>query len=226
MTKEVEVGDEFTGKVVKTTTFGAFVELAKGTDGLLHISNITPGERAETVEDVVNRGDELDVQGGRGRQRARPHRPAPRRRPGRSRASPPRSCVGRHRRQGPRGGGDRGDRGGRGGAAARRRRPRRTATAADRGGDRRPPATTARSEPIGVDEHTAHRARLGRPGRDRGDALGALDRARLLDPGRARATRATSRRASRTSSSTCCSRARTASARSRSTRPSTPWGRR
>ena len=45
MTKEVEVGDEFTGKVVKTTTFGAFVELAKGTDGLLHISNLAPGER-------------------------------------------------------------------------------------------------------------------------------------------------------------------------------------
>ena len=43
MTKEVEVGDEYTGKVVKTTTFGAFVELAKGTDGLLHISNIAPG---------------------------------------------------------------------------------------------------------------------------------------------------------------------------------------
>ena len=42
MTKEVEVGDEFTGKVVKTTTFGAFVELSKGTDGLLHISNIAP----------------------------------------------------------------------------------------------------------------------------------------------------------------------------------------
>src|SRR3954453_1762977 len=39
MTKEVEVGDEYTGKVVKTTTFGAFVELSKGTDGLLHISN-------------------------------------------------------------------------------------------------------------------------------------------------------------------------------------------
>src|SRR5439155_7761160 len=33
MTKEVEVGDEYTGKVVKTTTFGAFVELSKGTDG-------------------------------------------------------------------------------------------------------------------------------------------------------------------------------------------------
>jgi polyribonucleotide nucleotidyltransferase len=61
MTKEVEVGDEFTGKVVKTTTFGAFVELAKGTDGLLHISNIAPGERPNTVEEVVNRGDELAV---------------------------------------------------------------------------------------------------------------------------------------------------------------------
>ncbi len=61
MTKEVEVGDTFTGKVVKTTTFGAFVELAKGTDGLLHISNIAPGERPNTVEEVVNRGDELNV---------------------------------------------------------------------------------------------------------------------------------------------------------------------
>ena len=61
MTKEVEVGDEFKGKVVKTTTFGAFVELAKGTDGLLHISNVSPGQRAETVEDVLNRGDEIDV---------------------------------------------------------------------------------------------------------------------------------------------------------------------
>jgi polyribonucleotide nucleotidyltransferase len=61
MTKEVEVGDEFKGKIVKTTTFGAFVELSKGTDGLLHISNIKPGERAESVEDVFNRGDEVDV---------------------------------------------------------------------------------------------------------------------------------------------------------------------
>jgi polyribonucleotide nucleotidyltransferase len=61
MTKEVEVGDEFTGKVVKTTTFGAFVELAKGTDGLIHISNIAPGKRPNTVEEIVNRGDELRV---------------------------------------------------------------------------------------------------------------------------------------------------------------------
>jgi polyribonucleotide nucleotidyltransferase len=61
MTKEVEVGDEFTGKVVKTTTFGAFVELAKGTDGLLHISNVAPGRRIATVEEVLNKGDELSV---------------------------------------------------------------------------------------------------------------------------------------------------------------------
>jgi polyribonucleotide nucleotidyltransferase len=61
MTKEVEVGDAFTGKVVKTTTFGAFVELAKGTDGLLHISNVSPGERVDTVEQVINKGDEIEV---------------------------------------------------------------------------------------------------------------------------------------------------------------------
>jgi polyribonucleotide nucleotidyltransferase len=62
MTKEVEVGDEFpTAKVVKTTTFGAFVELAKGTDGLLHISNVSPGQRVDTVEDVLNKGDEIHV---------------------------------------------------------------------------------------------------------------------------------------------------------------------
>src|SRR3954447_13818920 len=61
MTKEVEVGDEFEGKVVKTTTFGAFVELTKGTDGLLHISNVSPGSRVEAVEDVLNKGDEIKV---------------------------------------------------------------------------------------------------------------------------------------------------------------------
>jgi polyribonucleotide nucleotidyltransferase len=61
MTKEVELGDEFTGTVVKTTTFGAFIELTKGTDGLLHISNVKPGERVETVEDVLERGQQLEV---------------------------------------------------------------------------------------------------------------------------------------------------------------------
>jgi polyribonucleotide nucleotidyltransferase len=61
MTKEAEVGDKFTGKVVKTTAFGAFIELTKGTDGLLHISNVKPGERVGAVEDVLKPGDELDV---------------------------------------------------------------------------------------------------------------------------------------------------------------------
>jgi polyribonucleotide nucleotidyltransferase len=61
MTREAEVGDTFNGKVVKTTTFGAFVELVKGTDGLLHISAVKPGERVETVEDVLSQGDEIDV---------------------------------------------------------------------------------------------------------------------------------------------------------------------
>jgi polyribonucleotide nucleotidyltransferase len=61
MMKEVEVGDEYQGKVVKTTTFGAFIELSKGTDGLLHISNVSPGNRVETVEEVLSKGDEITV---------------------------------------------------------------------------------------------------------------------------------------------------------------------
>jgi polyribonucleotide nucleotidyltransferase len=60
LTKEPEVGDTYTGRVVKTTDFGAFVELKKGTDGLLHVSNVGPG-RVNHIEDVLARGDILDV---------------------------------------------------------------------------------------------------------------------------------------------------------------------
>jgi polyribonucleotide nucleotidyltransferase len=60
LTKDPEVGDQYTGKVVKTTDFGAFVELKKGTDGLLHVSNVGPG-RVNHIEDVIQRGDVLDV---------------------------------------------------------------------------------------------------------------------------------------------------------------------
>jgi polyribonucleotide nucleotidyltransferase len=60
LTKDPEVGDTYTGKVVKTTDFGAFVELKKGTDGLLHVSNVGPG-RVAHIEDVISRGDVLDV---------------------------------------------------------------------------------------------------------------------------------------------------------------------
>src|SRR5215217_7157436 len=61
LTKSPEVGDEYkSAKVVKTTQFGAFVELKKGTDGLLHVSNVGPG-RVGHIEDVISRGDVLDV---------------------------------------------------------------------------------------------------------------------------------------------------------------------
>ncbi|MGH3025629.1 MAG: polyribonucleotide nucleotidyltransferase, partial [Gaiellaceae bacterium] len=60
LTKEPEVGDTYTGRVVKTTQFGAFVELKKGTDGLLHVSNVGPG-RVAHIEDVMERGDVVDV---------------------------------------------------------------------------------------------------------------------------------------------------------------------
>ena len=46
---------------MKTTTFGAFVELVKGTDGLLHISNVKPGERVDSVDDVLKAGEVIDV---------------------------------------------------------------------------------------------------------------------------------------------------------------------
>ncbi len=58
--KDVEVGDVFTGKVVRIMTFGAFVEFAPGKDGMIHISKLA-NERVEKVEDVVNIGDELTV---------------------------------------------------------------------------------------------------------------------------------------------------------------------
>ncbi|MHB1412026.1 MAG: polyribonucleotide nucleotidyltransferase [Thermoleophilia bacterium] len=60
LTKDVEVGDVFIGKVVKTTDFGAFVELKRGTDGLVHISNLSD-KRVEKVEDVVRRGQMVEV---------------------------------------------------------------------------------------------------------------------------------------------------------------------
>jgi polyribonucleotide nucleotidyltransferase len=62
MTKDVESGDIYTGKVVKTTNFGAFVELMPGRDGLIHISRLAPGkQRVERVEDVVSEGDRVKV---------------------------------------------------------------------------------------------------------------------------------------------------------------------
>ena len=62
MTKDIEVGDIITGKVVKTTDFGAFVELKRGVDGLIHISKLGGGKRVDKVEDVVSRGDTITVE--------------------------------------------------------------------------------------------------------------------------------------------------------------------
>ncbi len=58
--KDIEVGDVFTGKVVRIMNFGAFVELAPGKDGMIHISKLA-NHRVEKVEDVVSIGDELEV---------------------------------------------------------------------------------------------------------------------------------------------------------------------
>ncbi|MDU3009729.1 MAG: polyribonucleotide nucleotidyltransferase [Peptoniphilus harei] len=58
--KEIEVGEVYTGKVKKIVKFGAFVELKKGTEGLLHISEIAH-ERTNNVEDVLKVGDAVEV---------------------------------------------------------------------------------------------------------------------------------------------------------------------
>lgn len=60
LTKEVKVGEIYMGKVVRVEKFGAFVNLIKGKDGLLHISQIAH-ERVNNVEDVLKLGDEVEV---------------------------------------------------------------------------------------------------------------------------------------------------------------------
>lgn len=60
LTKEVEVGKIYKGKVVRIENFGAFVEVIKGTDGLVHISELADGY-VKNVTDVVKMGEEVDV---------------------------------------------------------------------------------------------------------------------------------------------------------------------
>ncbi|MBQ6576010.1 MAG: S1 RNA-binding domain-containing protein, partial [Lachnospiraceae bacterium] len=57
---DVEVGQVFTGKVVRIMNFGAFVELCPGKDGMIHISKLSK-KRVAKVEDVVNIGDVVTV---------------------------------------------------------------------------------------------------------------------------------------------------------------------
>ncbi|HIT27157.1 MAG TPA: S1 RNA-binding domain-containing protein, partial [Candidatus Ornithoclostridium excrementipullorum] len=58
--KDPEPGTELEGEVVRTTSFGAFVEIAPGKDGMIHISKLSK-KRVEKVEDVVNIGDKVMV---------------------------------------------------------------------------------------------------------------------------------------------------------------------
>jgi polyribonucleotide nucleotidyltransferase len=61
---QLSVGDKFNGSVVKLATFGAFVNLAPGKDGLLHISQIRKmhgGKRIENLEDVMKVGEKVEV---------------------------------------------------------------------------------------------------------------------------------------------------------------------
>jgi len=60
LTKEVKVGEIYTGKVVRIMNFGAFVELLPGKDGMVHISQLAD-YRVANVEDVVKIGDEITV---------------------------------------------------------------------------------------------------------------------------------------------------------------------
>lgn len=60
LTREVKVGDIYTGKVARIMNFGAFVQILPGKDGLVHISELAEG-RVESVEDEVDIGDELTV---------------------------------------------------------------------------------------------------------------------------------------------------------------------
>jgi polyribonucleotide nucleotidyltransferase len=59
--RPVLVGETYEGTVVKTTTFGAFVNLVPGRDGLVHISKLGRGKRLQSVEEAVKEGDKLTV---------------------------------------------------------------------------------------------------------------------------------------------------------------------
>ncbi|MBM3932869.1 MAG: polyribonucleotide nucleotidyltransferase [SAR202 cluster bacterium] len=61
LTREAKVGDIYTGKVVRTTNFGAFVEIFPGQDGMVHISELAD-YRVGAVEDIVKVGDDVTVQ--------------------------------------------------------------------------------------------------------------------------------------------------------------------
>ena len=60
LTKDVEIGDKYTGRVVRIMPFGAFVQILPGKDGMVHISELSQ-QRVPDVESVVSIGDQLEV---------------------------------------------------------------------------------------------------------------------------------------------------------------------
>ena len=135
MTKDIEVGENYTGKVVKIMDFGCFVNLIPGKDGMVHISELSD-TRVPDVQSVANEGDELDVMVVNVDQNGRVDLSV--------RARIEENTHGDHdraleeavarRRPGNRGGGRGGDRGGRGGGRFDRGGGRRDSF--DRGGRR------------------------------------------------------------------------------------------
>ena len=164
MTRDIEPGQIYTGKVVRILPFGAFVEMVPGKDALVHISELAD-HHVDRVEDVVNMGDEVQVVvtevDNLGRVNASrkallgdgfdgggsaPPRP---------RGRPDRGERGDRGDRGPRGGrrergerSERGDRGERGDGEERPRRERRQRRSRDRTPDSAPPAE---EEPAAID---------------------------------------------------------------------------
>jgi polyribonucleotide nucleotidyltransferase len=113
LTREIKVGEVFTGKVVRIMPYGAFVSLTPGKDGMVHVSELAEG-RVENVEDVLKIGDEInvmviDVEAGTGKVSLS------RRAILTGESAEQRKAAGAAPRRGPGGGGDRGGFGGGGG---------------------------------------------------------------------------------------------------------------
>ena len=60
LTKEVQIGERYSGKVTRIMNFGAFVEILPGKDGMVHISELDT-KRVDSVDSVVKIGDEVEV---------------------------------------------------------------------------------------------------------------------------------------------------------------------
>src|SRR5258706_3395850 len=239
-----EVGERFLGTVVKTTTFGAFISLLPGKDGLLHITQIRKlhgGMRIENVDDVIKVGDKLQVEirevDDRGKLSLVPVEVVEREAAGEDLGGGDRDRGGDRgdRDRGGDRGNDRGDRGGRSrdrGERGERGRGERSSGEHYRtrhrdreSGNSCPLTGCAARGPSGCQPARAPSAARCSPA-----ACGSLpSRCQPSGPPRsgsglasARGTRTLPMRARRTTWSTCCSRARPSGRRSTSRLPSTP----